>query len=228
MHICWCLWRYWRPCRCRVHYCLMRELLSHTLDHLPRLNCCRTRYIGYEDVSLHYIWKSHWTPSLQCLGQELSCSTDHLKDDIYIENYSHEHRFNGCVTNISVLLTVDHHVIGRASHVADSVTCFTLIMSVMIEIKTVEAQGRAVIGESHSIVRMEVHAVLHPLNVFNISTGSAGQSEWLIEYWLLIVRIYKHMSDWIWNLDRKEMKIRSSFTLSYVIQNMFSKHFFIL
>lgn len=35
---------------------------------------------------------------------------------------------------ISVLLTVDHQVIGRASHVADSVTCFTLIMSVIIEI----------------------------------------------------------------------------------------------
>lgn len=134
MRCCCRLWCYWRPCRCIVHYWLVRELLSQTLDHLLPLNCCRTSYIDYEDERLQNTWKSHWTPSLPFLGQQLPCSMDHLKDAIYIENDSHEHRFSGRVTNISVLLTGDHQVIGRASHVADRVTCFTLIISIIIEI----------------------------------------------------------------------------------------------
>lgn len=80
----------------------------------------------------------------------------------------------GNVTNISVLLTVDHQVIGLAGHVADSVTCYTLIMSVIIEREILESQGGIVSGESDSIFRIQERAILHPMNVLNISNGSAG------------------------------------------------------
>lgn len=81
---------------------------------------------------------------------------------------------NGHVTNISVLLTADDQVIGLTGRVADSVTCFTLIMSVIIEREILESQGGIVSGQSDSILRIQDHVVLHPLNVLNISTGSAG------------------------------------------------------
>lgn len=44
------------------------------------------------------------------------------------------------VLEISIILTVDHKIVGQAGHVADSITSSTLVQSVITKIGMIKAQ----------------------------------------------------------------------------------------